>query len=70
MTMMYAMPTKTTGRWWYSELIKFQDDDDELPDLEDDKAADKAADKPASTEEVKEDQPKSTATSSKIQEVS
>lgn len=62
---MYVMSLKTTLNCRHFELMKLQDDD-ELPDLEDDKAADK----PASTEEVKEDQPKSTATTSKIQEVS
>lgn len=60
-----GFPSKTTISYSYYELTNFQDDD-ELPDLEDDKTADK----PTSTEEVKEDQPKSTATSSKIQEVS
>lgn len=62
---MYS-PINTTVSGRCSKLINFQDDDDELPDLEDDKAADK----PETTEEVKEDKSKSTATSSKIQEVS
>jgi hypothetical protein len=43
-----------------------QEDDDEMPDLEDDKAADQ----PESAEEVKEDKPEASATPSKIQEVS
>jgi hypothetical protein len=47
-------------------LTVLQDDDEELPDLEEDKAADK----PETTAEVKADEPKATATSSKIQEVS
>lgn len=47
-------------------LIISQDDDDELPDLEDDKTADK----PETAEEVKEDKPEPAATSSKIEEVS
>jgi hypothetical protein len=47
-------------------LTVLQDDDEELPDLEEDKAADK----PETTAEVKADEPDATATSSKIQEVS
>lgn len=59
-------PMSTTVSFWCSKLIILQDDDDELPDLEDDKVADK----PETTKEVKEDKPEPTATSSKIQEVS